>query len=627
MARTPRVRYEISAEDKTRRAFRSVQQGLGGLASAMNGLKGELAAVLSVGGLAKLIKDGLRTADELQKLSVRLGSTTEALSELQHVAGLSGVSFQTMSLGLQRMTRRVAEAAQGTGEAKAAIAELGLDAAKLARLRPEQQFELFADALAQVGTQSDRVRLAMKLFDSEGVALLQTMERGAAGIQQMRAEARALGKTLSKDQADAAVRARNAMQRLRTTMQGLATTTATQLGPWLEGLANFFSVHLPEAVKLAEIAFATLRHFMLQGVREILAGLETMFRALTLSPAAERALKLVAAGPAVGPMAGFKLAAMGLLQVQNALGGSAEKAAEGLAEMDKLLGELQQDYALATGETTRFEAGVAGVVAQVDAANVPLTESGEALSDFEKRLKRLLPPLDAMGDKHTKMMLLREELELMRGQLDPAVYVAYKAQLDAIERSMTRTTDTVAKMSEEVRIAGDQFEELRNLIDRAGDTITDTFIESTKSGKLAFKDMVSSILEDAARLTFKQNIAQPLSRGIAGFATEAILGLLNPTRPLAAGNIGFKGPPAFSAPRRAAGGPLAEGQPAIVGERGPELFVPRQSGTVVPNAELGDTNVYITIHAVDAPSVAALLHRNREQIVGIIREARRRKVG
>jgi peptidoglycan hydrolase-like protein with peptidoglycan-binding domain len=48
-------------------------------------------------------------------------------------------------------------------------------------------------------------------------------------------------------------------------------------------------------------------------------------------------------------------------------------------------------------------------------------------------------------------------------------------------------------------------------------------------------------------------------------------------------------------PGKASGGPVTGGMPYVVGERGPELFVPRQSGTIVPNGEMGATNNwYIT---------------------------------
>ena len=43
---------------------------------------------------------------------------------------------------------------------------------------------------------------------------------------------------------------------------------------------------------------------------------------------------------------------------------------------------------------------------------------------------------------------------------------------------------------------------------------------------------------------------------------------------------------------RASGGPVSAGQPYVVGEEGPELFVPRYSGTIVPNgATAGGTNI------------------------------------
>ena len=43
-------------------------------------------------------------------------------------------------------------------------------------------------------------------------------------------------------------------------------------------------------------------------------------------------------------------------------------------------------------------------------------------------------------------------------------------------------------------------------------------------------------------------------------------------------------------PGKAIGGPVNEGQPYIIGERGPELFVPNTSGTIVPNGGFGGFN-------------------------------------
>jgi hypothetical protein len=47
----------------------------------------------------------------------------------------------------------------------------------------------------------------------------------------------------------------------------------------------------------------------------------------------------------------------------------------------------------------------------------------------------------------------------------------------------------------------------------------------------------------------------------------------------------------FGAPGRATGGAVSGGRPYMVGERGPELFVPRMSGGIVPNNAMGGSTI------------------------------------
>ena len=72
--------------------------------------------------------------------------------------------------------------------------------------------------------------------------------------------------------------------------------------------------------------------------------------------------------------------------------------------------------------------------------------------------------------------------------------------------------------------------------------------------------------------------------------------------------------------RRANGGPLRAGQLSLVGERGPELFMPRQAGTVIPNGAMGGStvNYNINVRAVGDPAEAG------RQIVKQIQEYERR---
>lgn len=244
----------IRANDKTKAAFKTVGSRLGTFKKSVFSASTAIAGLVGVAGLGAMIKSSIDAADQIGKLSTRLGASTEALSEYRHVAELSGVAFNSLAIGLQRMTRRVSEAAVGSGEAKAAIKELGLSAVELAKLRPDQQFEIIADALAGLESQTDRVRLGFKLFDSEGVALLQTMKGGAAGIREMRQEARDLGLSMDSDLVAGAEEAKDAMARLSGAGQGLSLTLTRELAPALADLMNDFAQQLPESIKLAKAA-------------------------------------------------------------------------------------------------------------------------------------------------------------------------------------------------------------------------------------------------------------------------------------------------------------------------------------------------------------------------------------
>lgn len=74
----------------------------------------------------------------------------------------------------------------------------------------------------------------------------------------------------------------------------------------------------------------------------------------------------------------------------------------------------------------------------------------------------------------------------------------------------------------------------------------------------------------------------------------------------------------------AEGGALNAGQPYMVGERGRELFIPNQSGTMIPNHDLGttgSTNINFTINATDVKGVQELLINNRATITNLVNQA------
>ena len=187
-------------------------------------------AAAAYGGVRALATE-MERIDKIGKTAQKLGMLPEALVGLQHGAALAGVDARKLDMGIQRMTRRMSEAAKGGGEAKDAIAELGLNANKLANMTPDQALMRVADAMAGVANQGDRVRLAFKLFDAEGVDLVRMMEGGSASIRKAMQDARELGLTFSRIDHQKVAMANDAMMQLSQSTGALKRQLATDFAP------------------------------------------------------------------------------------------------------------------------------------------------------------------------------------------------------------------------------------------------------------------------------------------------------------------------------------------------------------------------------------------------------------
>ncbi|MEJ8573461.1 phage tail tape measure protein [Microbaculum marinum] len=166
------------------------------------------AGVLGAAQIARTVREIVAESSNLGKVADKLGVGIEALQEYRYAAELAGISQETFDMALQRFTRRAAEAAQGTGEAKAALQELGIALRdQEGNVRPtEALLGDVADALQRIEDPATRVRLAFKLFDSEGVSMVNMLRNGSAGLDQMREAARKAGVVLDESLVRAAER-------------------------------------------------------------------------------------------------------------------------------------------------------------------------------------------------------------------------------------------------------------------------------------------------------------------------------------------------------------------------------------------------------------------------------------
>ncbi len=133
--------------------------------------------------------------------------------------------------------------------------------------------------------------------------------------------------------------------------------------------------------------------------------------------------------------------------------------------------------------------------------------------------------------------------------------------------------------------------------ERAGRGIETALLRAVRTGKLGFED-----LKRVANQMLSEIAAEAVRGGLASiFGSGGLAGLI--------GGL-------FGAPGRATGGPVAPGRAYVVGERGPELFVPTASGRVeVPMQGGGrDVRVAITIHAPGGGEAAGALRQSSRQV-------------
>jgi len=259
------------AGGKASRGLSSLGERARMLTTGMRALGGALVGAAAVGGLATLIDRSISAADAIGKTADKLGVGIEALQELRFAAQLAGVQQQTLDMGLQRFTRRVAEAAKGTGEAKQALTDMGIalrDQHGNIR-RSEDLLNDVAEAFKRTEDPAERLRLAFKLFDSEGVAMVNMLVGGADALEATRRHARDLGIVLEEDLVRNAEKARDQLDTLGKVVSANLTRAILDLAPAIADVSSGLADLAADAATTYEqIKLALSGDFNFEGLSE-----------------------------------------------------------------------------------------------------------------------------------------------------------------------------------------------------------------------------------------------------------------------------------------------------------------------------------------------------------------------
>jgi len=250
--------------------------------------------------------------------------------------------------------------------------------------------------------------------------------------------------------------------------------------------------------------------------------------------------------------------------------------------------------------------------------------------EAEDKLKRLMDDVEYYQKSHTSNLESKDKLEAqikMVGWSERQVKLAeleakYQEDILNNQKQYGDNAEALAAlnaMAEAKKKDGilniqltDQLKYLQSINDAVWNNMTSAIDEMVQNGTTSFSKLTESILKDLLKIELKKQALALWEMASGGKGFMGMVGKI----------FGF-----------ADGGDPPVGVPSMVGERGPELFVPKTAGTIVPNHMLGSSQQAPTINyngpyiasmsAIDTQSGLQFLAKNKQSVWSVYQSANR----
>jgi tape measure domain-containing protein len=189
--------------------------------------------------------------------------------------------------------------------------------------------------------------------------------------------------------------------------------------------------------------------------------------------------------------------------------------------------------------------------------------------------------------------LTANQLDLQR-ELDAIQTQSDQDRLTSLQKAIEKQYELNTAVQNQLQLA----DGVANTLGQGLGSAFDALISGAQGWEDSLRQIASGVLVDIANQLIRIFVIEQAINAIKAFLTP-----FSAATPLGAGGgqVGKFGTlgPNFGIPQRAKGGPVSSGQTYMVGERGPELFVPGRSGTIVANDKMGggSTNVIVNVDA------------------------------
>jgi len=554
------VRLRVDASGATR-ALNGVQAQTNKLQSAFGGLRTALGGI----GLTVLARNAIRTSTNFEKLNVRLGLLTKAsgtFARSQQIAADAqkafGLSATEALEGITDITARLAPLNVGVEDIKSTFFGFNT-AAKLAgasTIEASNAFRQLAQALGSGRLAGDEFRSISEQIPTLLAPIADELDVNVGQLKKFAAEGKLTSevvlRALRKIESDGGAS-------LKALIENDPTQVFKNLSNETENLSRAFGDLLQPAVLPIIKGLTELTVAATNFVNSPIGQTAAIFTAIAVAAKGVSVLlPVVAAGlikvAAAGGVATIALNALPLVAVATALGfvtTAIIKNNKEQKEFNKLVEE---------GGKKELEAAIKGLKAQK---------------------ARLAAQRRGTGFKQERLDILNEEIAKLEEALETVIKTnkALKDQEDQTKKNEEATK----KLKEAMTAVGEEIE--TSIKGNLRDAITgaQSFGQAMTNVLNKIRDKIIDAQIDKLLGQFGERFGSAASggqrKGIGGFLGGLLGGLF-----------------------RENGGPVKAGQPYIVGERQPELFVPRTSGTILPSVPTGGggtTNNMITVN-VDA---------------------------
>ena len=652
---TKQVNIDIIAKDKTRQAMKSATTGVAKLKQSVFNLRNALVGI----GAGVAIKSFVDVGRQVESLQIRLKFLFGSVEE-------GAKAFDVMSKFASKVPFSLEEIQRGAGS----LAVVSKDADELSKILAITG-NVATIAGVDFQTASEQIQRALtagiasaEIFKERGVRDLLGFKAGATVTAEETAEAfeRVFGK---------GGRFAGATDDLAITLSGTLSMLGDKLFQFQKVVAEQFLIGLKQEFGALDKALQDNEETIDKVAKAIGKGLSTAVIAVGkgFKFLAENfeTIKAIGMGLVVAKITTsfLKLAiAIGRVRVAmiafsrvskttviGILAGVGLAVAEATGALDKMFEMFEQprgiedfraEMEIIQDQFKIFEHnGVKGFDAVHESYNALMQDMKIHLRDAELTTNEMESLKNMLHQLETAYMAV--PLETITVGMDEVTKKA-KGQKKEIEELTGVYANFKKGFTDAFSTQKDMFKEIQEIGRGTFEGLKQSLTDFVMTGKLSFQDLSTFIVRKTVEMLIGQAIQNAFEKGMAMFKADAIkkamismyegamktfASIPFPFNVVAVGGALAFGAGLINKIRGfERGGRPPVGRPSIVGEKGAELFVPDQAGTVVPNDKLGmnkNVTVNFNINTVDARGFNELLVNSRGVIINLINSAMNEK--